>query len=88
MKEGDAVLSWSRIIIHKKRVSLVLSVFDSGEELMAKEIAERLMERHGVDVKLQTLVAFIRGYMEHRYLKKVRKEDEEGNLRTYWRVIR
>ncbi len=73
----------------KDRISLILSVFQNGEELTASEIAERLKGK-GVEVSPHAVSGFIWKYMEFKYLRKIRRRDPRVDyisLRTFWRRI-
>jgi len=86
------MLRWKRLSKTKK-TSLVLSVFENGEELTATEILQRLRDK-GVDISLTPagLGSWLRLHMEFKYLQKVRKPDPEnwynaGHNRTFWKLI-
>ncbi len=86
------MLRWKRLSKTKK-TSLVLSVFENGEELTATEILQRLRDK-GVDISLTPagLGSWLRLHMEFKYLKRVRRtvpgdSNWKSQNRTFWRVI-
>jgi len=83
---------WKRLSKARK-ISLILSLFNNGEELTATEILQRLRDRGvQIDQTPSSFAYWLRLHMEFKHLKRVRKPDPENSgfksqNRTFWKLI-